>query len=519
MDPRPRGPAAVSAPFGKILVANRGEIACRVIRTCREMGIATVAVASEADLAAPHARLADRTVHLGPPPPEASYLRQDLIVAAALATGAEAVHPGYGFLAENAAFARACAEAGLVFIGPPPDVIASMGEKTAARRLMEAAGVPVVPGATLPPPGPGGSLDAAAVRAAADAVGYPLLVKAAFGGGGKGMRLVEAGQDPVAAAEAAVREATGAFGDGTVYLERCLLRPRHVEFQIFADRHGRVVHLGERECSIQRRHQKIVEETPCPALDDGLRRRMGEAAVAAARAAGYVGAGTVEFLLAPGGEFYFLEMNTRLQVEHPVTEWVTGLDLVRAQILVAAGEPLPWSDADLVPRGHALECRLYAEDPAHGFLPSLGRLLRYREPSGPGVRVDAGVAEGDEITRHYDPMIAKLSVHAEDRAAAIARLRAALRDYVVLGIATNAAYLDAVLAHPAFAAGETHTGFLQQHLSGEAAAGDAADETAALVAAALNEAVRGTAADAARRDAPAAPAAPAIGRFRLKGLD
>ena len=506
----------MSAPFGKILVANRGEIACRVIRTCREMGIATVAVASEADLAAPHARLADQTVHLGPPPPEASYLRQDLIIAAALAAGAEAVHPGYGFLAENADFARACAQAGLVFIGPPPEVIASMGEKTAARRLMEAAGVPVVPGATLPPPGPGGSLDAAAVRAAAASVGYPLLVKAAFGGGGKGMRLVEAGQDPVPAAEAAVREATGAFGDGTVYLERCLLRPRHVEFQIFADRHGRVVHLGERECSIQRRHQKIVEETPSPALDEGLRRHMGEAAVAAARAAGYVGAGTVEFLLAPGGEFYFLEMNTRLQVEHPVTEWVTGLDLVRAQILVAAGEPLPWSDADLVPRGHALECRLYAEDPAHGFLPSLGRLLRYREPSGPGVRVDAGVAEGDEITRHYDPMIAKLSVHAEDRAAAIARLRAALRDYVVLGIATNAAYLDEVLAHPAFAAGETHTGFLQQHLSEEAFAADAADATAALVAAALNEAFRGTAAGAARRDAPVAPA---IGRFRLKGLD
>jgi acetyl-CoA carboxylase biotin carboxylase subunit len=515
----------VSAPFERILIANRGEIACRVIRTCREMGIATVAVASEADLSAPHARLADRTVPLGPPPPDASYLRQDLIIAAALATGAEAVHPGYGFLAENAAFARACAQAGLVFIGPPPEVIASMGEKTAARRIMAAAGVPVVPGASLPPPGPGGALDAAAVRKAANAVGYPLLVKAAFGGGGKGMRLVEAGQDPVAAAEAAVREATGAFGDGTVYLERCLLRPRHVEFQVFADRYGRVVHLGERECSIQRRHQKIVEETPSTALDEGLRRRMGEAAVAAARAAGYVGAGTVEFLLTPGGEFYFLEMNTRLQVEHPVTEWVTGLDLVRAQILVAAGEPLPWSDADLAPRGHALECRLYAEDPAHGFLPSLGRLLRYREPAGPGVRVDAGVAEGDEITLHYDPMIAKLSVHAEDRGAAIARMRAALRDYVVLGIATNAAYLDAVLAHPAFAAGETHTGFLQEHFAGarsgaEADAGIEAAETAALVAAALQAAVAGAATGRAAVDgAPrAAAAGPAVGRFRLKGL-
>ena len=510
----------MSAPFGKILVANRGEIACRVIRTCREMGIATVAVASEADLAAPHARLADQTVRLGPPPPDASYLRQDLIIAAALATGAEAVHPGYGFLAENATFARACAQAGLVFIGPAAEVIASMGEKTAARRIMAEAGVPVVPGASLPRPGPGGALDAAAVRKAADAVGYPLLVKAAFGGGGKGMRLVEAGQDPVAAAEAAVREASGAFGDGTVYLERCLQQPRHIEFQIFADGHGRVVHLGERECSIQRRHQKIVEETPSTALDEGLRRRMGEAAVAAARAAGYIGAGTVEFLLTPAGEFYFLEMNTRLQVEHPVTEWVTGLDLVRAQILVAAGAPLPWSDADLAPRGHALECRLYAEDPAHGFLPSLGRLLSYREPSGPGVRVDAGVAEGDEITLHYDPMIAKLSVHAEDRAAAIARMRAALRDYVVLGITTNAAYLDAVLAHPAFAAGDTHTGFLQEHLPGETVSGDAADETAALVAAALHEAARGAAADVAPRTAPrVAPTVPVIGRFRLKGLD
>ncbi|MBU1071922.1 acetyl-CoA carboxylase biotin carboxylase subunit, partial [bacterium] len=437
----------MSRTFEKILVANRGEIACRVMRTCREMGVRTVAVASEADRHAPHARLADETVSIGPSPPLESYLRADKILAAARETGAEAIHPGYGFLAENAGFARACADAGVTFIGPSPAVIERMGEKTAARAIMSAAGVPVVPGAALPEPGPGGSLDAAAVEKVADGVGYPLLVKAAFGGGGKGMRLVRDARDLVAAVAAAAREATKAFGNGLVYLERYLERPRHVEFQIFGDDHGNAVHLRERECSIQRRHQKIVEETPSPALDAALRGRMGEAAVAAAKAVGYCGAGTVEFLLDRDRSFYFLEMNTRLQVEHPVTELVTGLDLVRAQLRVAAGEPLPWTQDEIVPRGHAIECRLYAEDPAQGFMPSLGDVLLYREPDGPGIRVDSGIGQGDVVSMHYDPMLAKVSVHAETRAAAIARMRDALRRYVVLGVTTNGAYLDEILAH------------------------------------------------------------------------
>ncbi|MBE0566753.1 MAG: acetyl-CoA carboxylase biotin carboxylase subunit, partial [Krumholzibacteria bacterium] len=462
-------------PLGRILVANRGEIAVRVIRACRELGIASVAVASEADTAAMHAHLADEVVVIGPPEPALSYLDQGRILAAAKATQADAVHPGYGFLAENAGFARACDQAGLVFIGPDPATIDAMGEKTAARALMERAGVPVVPGALLPEPGTDGALDPDAVRDAARAVGFPLMVKAAFGGGGKGMRLVRDPAALVAACEAAAREATKAFGNGKVYLEKFIERPRHVEFQIFGDRHGGAVHLFERECSVQRRHQKIIEETPSPALGPDLRARMGEAAVAAARAVRYVGAGTVEFLLGTGGGFHFLEMNTRLQVEHPVTELVTGQDLVRAQIRVAEGHPLPWRQEDLVARGHALECRIYAEDPEHGFLPSLGVLADLAEPSGPGVRIDTGVRAGDEISMHYDPLIAKLSVHAADRPAAIARARAALRGYAVLGVATNVEYLDAILADPAFAAGDLHTGFLEERLAGwtSACAGDA----------------------------------------------
>jgi len=447
-----------------VLVANRGEIAVRVIRACRELGLRTVAVCSEADRHALHAELADVAVVLGPPEPAASYLRGDLILDAAARTGADAVHPGYGFLAENAGFAEACAGAGLVFIGPSAGVIRTMGEKTAARAVMEKAGVPVVPGAGLPEPEPDGAFAAAAVHAVCDQVGYPLMVKAAFGGGGKGMRLVGDRAQVVAACEAAAREARGAFGDGTVYVERFIERPRHIEFQVFGDGFGNAVHLFERECSIQRRHQKIIEETPSPALDTTLRAAMGEAAVAAARAVGYEGAGTVEFLVDPEGHFYFLEMNTRLQVEHPITELVTGQDLVRAQIQVAGGMPLPWRQEDLTARGHAIECRVYAEDPEDGFMPSLGRLLLLREPSGPGVRVDSGVRQGDEVSLYYDPMIAKLSVLAPDRAAAIARMEAALRAYPILGVTTNIEYLLAVLARPEFAAGHLHTGFLDEHL-------------------------------------------------------
>ncbi len=509
----------MSQTFQKILVANRGEIACRVMRTCREMGIATVAVVSEADRRARHAALADEVVEIGPPPPLESYLRAERIVEAARATGAQAVHPGYGFLAENAEFARLCGEAGLVFIGPSPGVIDRMGEKTAARRIMEEAGVPVVPGELLPEPDADGNLDAAAVREAAARVGAPLLVKAAFGGGGKGMRLVEDLDEVVSAAEAAAREATKAFGNGRVYLERYLRRPRHIEFQVFGDAQGHHVHLGERECSIQRRHQKIVEETPSPAVTPELRERMGAAAVAAARAVDYVGAGTVEFLLDEDGSFYFLEMNTRLQVEHPVTELVTGLDLVRAQIVVAAGGELPWSQQDIVARGHAIECRLYAEDPARGYLPSIGPLLLYREPAGPGVRVDSGVREGDEVTLHYDPMLAKLCVHAEDRPAAIARMLAALRDYPVLGVTTNGELLQAVLAHPAFAAGETSTGFLAEHLPDWAPADDVPPEAlaAALLCPSLCRNGAGAAPGGAGADALPDPWL-TLGPFRLKGL-
>ena len=512
---------ALMPPFAKILVANRGEIAVRVIRACRELGVATVAVVSEADRHSRHAHLADEVVILGPAPALESYLRIDKLVEAARETGAEAVHPGYGFLAENAGFARACVEAGLVFIGPPAEVIDAMGDKTAARRLMAEAGVPVVPGANLPAPGPEGAIDEAAVREAAAAVGVPLLVKASLGGGGKGMRRVDDLAAVPAAAAAASREARQAFGDGAVYLERYLERPRHVEFQVFGDVHGEVVHLGERECSVQRRHQKIIEESPSPALDDALRARMGEAAVAAARAVGYVNAGTVEFLLDARGEFHFLEMNTRLQVEHPVTELVTGLDLVRAQIEVAAGLPLPWRQDEISPRGHAFECRLYAEDPAHDFRPSVGPVLLYREPAGPGVRVDSGIAEGDEVSVHYDPLLAKLSVHAADRGEAIDRARNALRDYAVLGVTTNATFLDAVLAHPAFRAGDLHTGFIPEHLPDWRP--EPPDRVLALAAVGLSELARaengGAGPDGSATGAAAGSPWSELARFRLNGLD
>ena len=465
----------------RVLVANRGEIAVRIIRACREAGLQSVAVFSDADAASLHTRLADHAVHIGPASPTQSYLNVDVLVDAARRSGADALHPGYGFLSERAEFARACAAADLLFIGPPPDAIERMGSKVEARRLMERAGVPVVPGATPEDQSDDG------VREAARRVGFPLLIKASAGGGGKGMRVVRDDAEVAAAAAAARREAGAAFGDGTLYVERLLERPRHVEMQVFADARGATVHLFERECSLQRRHQKIVEESPSPALAPAVRRRMGEAAVAAARAVGYRNAGTIEFLLEGEGDeatFFFLEMNTRLQVEHPVTEAVTGVDLVRAQLAVAAGSPLPWTQHDLHQRGHAIECRIYAEDPATGFLPQAGPLACYREPAGPGVRVDAGYVEGDTVTVDYDPLLAKLVVHAETRRAALDRALAALRDFPILGIRTNLPFLVRLLQHERVARGEIDTGFVDAHVGELTREGDTPMPTAVAAAAA-----------------------------------
>lgn len=448
----------------RLLVANRGEIALRIARACRELGIEVAAVYSDADADAPHVRAADVAIRVGPAPAAESYLNVPAIIAAARAAGADAVHPGYGFLSERAPFAQACADAGLVFVGPPASAIEAMGSKIGARQLMERAGVPVVPGST-----PGDQSDAG-IAAAARTIGFPVLIKASAGGGGKGMRIARDANGLAEAIPAARREAAAAFGDGTLYVERLIERPRHVEIQIFADAHGHAVHLFERECSIQRRHQKVIEESPSPALTPALRQRMGAAAVAAAQACGYRNAGTIEFLVdereGAGDEarFYFLEMNTRLQVEHPVTETVTGTDLVRAQLQVADGGPLPWRQEDLAQRGHAIECRVYAEDPAAGFLPQAGPLLVYREPTGPGIRVDSGVEQGSAVPVQYDPMLAKLIASAETRPAAIARAIAALRAFPVLGVRTNIPFLINVLEHPAFAAGDVHTGFIDAHL-------------------------------------------------------
>ena len=443
----------------RLLIANRGEIALRIIRACRELGIETVAVYSEADRRAPHVAVADRAVAIGPAPASDSYLSIPRMLDAVRASGADAVHPGYGFLSENAAFAAACEQAGIVFVGPPSSVIAQMGSKIAARQLMQSAGVPVVPGET-----PDDQSDAGLQRAV-DGVGLPALVKASAGGGGKGMRTVTHRDEVLDAVQAARREATAAFGDGTLYVERLVERPRHVEVQVFADAHGHAVHVFERECSVQRRHQKIIEESPSPALTPALRERITDAAVQAARAAGYRNAGTIEFLLEGTGDaarFFFLEMNTRLQVEHPVTEQVTGVDLVRAQLLVASGEPLPWTQADLSQRGHAIEARVYAEDPAQGFMPQAGTLRLYREPRQPGVRIDSGVVEGGDVSIYYDPMIAKVIATGETRELAAATLIAALRDFPILGIRTNIPLLLRILAHPRFQAGDIDTAFLDR---------------------------------------------------------
>ncbi|MDX1419340.1 MAG: acetyl-CoA carboxylase biotin carboxylase subunit [Rubricoccaceae bacterium] len=471
MTPAPR-------PIRTLLVANRGEIAVRVIRTCRERGIRTVAVYSEADRTALHVRLADEAHPIGPAPSSESYLVGERILAVAEAAGADAVHPGYGFLSENAGFAEACADAGILFVGPPPRAIALMGDKTAARRLMREADVPMAPGTTE-------AVDDAeeAARISAE-IGYPVLVKAAAGGGGKGMRIVERPEDFASAFRGARSEAQSAFGDGRVYVETFFTTPRHIEIQVLADGHGSVVHLFERECSVQRRHQKVVEEAPSAVLTPALRAAMGEAAVQAAKACGYVGAGTVEFLF-DKGDFFFLEMNTRLQVEHPVTEWVTGLDLVAEQLRIAEGEPLGYTQDDLAIQGHAVECRVYAEDVRAGFLPAPGPLLRHRPPSGFGVRVDAGVEEGDTVPVHYDPMISKLTAWGRTRAEAIARMDRALSEYEVAGVETTIPFCRFVMQHEAFRSGAFDTSFVREHFTPEALAPDAALVRAAAVASGL----------------------------------
>lgn len=466
----------------RLLIANRGEIAVRIIRACREMRIESVAVYSDADAKAAHVAAADTAVRIGPAPASESYLSIAALITAARQTGADAVHPGYGFVSERPAFAAACAEAGLVFVGPPAEALVQMGSKIASRALMQAAGVPVVPGDTP------ADQSADGVAAAVHRVGLPVLIKPSAGGGGKGMRTVRTAAEVGEAIAAARREAESSFADGTLYVERLIDRPRHVEIQVFADAHGGVVHLFERECSIQRRHQKIIEESPSMALTPATRAAMGAAAVAAARAVGYRNAGTVEFLLEGTGDdarFFFLEMNTRLQVEHPVTELVTGVDLVRAQLVVAGGEPLPWAQDRLTQRGHAIECRIYAEDP-NGFLPQAGLLRCYREPAGPGIRVDSGVVEGDEVSVHYDPMLAKVIASAETRESAIDRAIAALRQYVILGIRTNVAFLRHVLDSPAFRSGEIDTGFVSAHPELATAAPDALLREAALAVAAVH---------------------------------
>jgi 3-methylcrotonyl-CoA carboxylase alpha subunit len=442
--------------FSKVLIANRGEIACRVIRTARRLGIATVAVYSEADRSALHVELADEAWPIGPPPASESYLNIERILEVARASGAEAVHPGYGFLSENAEFAEACEAAGVVFIGPPASAIRAMGSKAEAKALMKRHGVPLVPGYH------GEDQDPKRLAEETEKIGFPVLIKASAGGGGRGMRVVASATELTAALSGAKREAEAAFGDGRLLIEKYLQRPRHIEIQIFSDRYGNTVHLFERDCSIQRRHQKVVEEAPAPALDPEQRSAMGKAAVAAARAVGYVGAGTVEFI-AEAGAFYFIEMNTRLQVEHPVTEAVTGLDLVEWQLRVAVGEPLAVCQQDLLLRGHAIEVRLYAEDPERGFLPQTGRLHRLRFPAAETARVDTGVREGDTVTPYYDPMLAKVIAWGEDRPAAVALLRRALAETAVLGVVTNRDFLALVAAHPEFASANIDTGFIERH--------------------------------------------------------
>ena len=467
----------------RVLVANRGEIALRIIRACHDEGLEAVAVYSDADATAAHVRAADAAVRIGPAPAPQSYLRVDALIDAARESGAQAVHPGYGFLSERAVFAEAVERAGLVFVGPPASAIRAMGDKTEARRRMEAAGVPLVPGGFAPIENP---RDA---RQLAERLGYPVLVKAAAGGGGRGMRLVERSADLQSALESAASEALKAFGDAGVYLEKYLARPRHVEIQLLAD-HLKTVHLGERECSIQRRHQKLLEEAPSSAVSPQLRREMGQAAIAAAVAVGYRGAGTCEFLLDAEGKFYFLEMNTRIQVEHPVTEAVYGVDLVREQLRIARGRGMSVSEWPLHPRGHAIECRITSEDPVNGFLPSTGRIEFLRVPTGPGVRWDAGIELGDHVGLHYDSLLAKLIVHAEDRAGAIRRMLRALEELVLIGISTNVGFFRRLLADADFRQGEVDIQFLERRTDLVAPVEDVARDQRIAIAVALAEAER-----------------------------
>ncbi len=471
--------------FRKVLIANRGEIAVRVSQTLREMGITVVAIYSRPDRAAVHVGCADEAYPLDGETAADTYLRGGAIIEIAKSHGVDAIHPGYGFLSENPEFAEACAKAGITFIGPSPDAMRAMGNKIVAKRTLEKAGVPVVPGwsgdANLVP-------DSKTIAEEAKTIGYPVLIKAASGGGGKGMRVVASEKDLVSSLEAARREAKSSFGDATVFLEKFIERPRHIEFQIFGDSQGNVVHLFERECSVQRRHQKIVEETPSQALTPDLRKRMGAAAVAAAKAVNYTNAGTVEFLLDESGNFYFLEINTRLQVEHPVTEMTLRHDLVRAQVLVALGEELPFKQEELVADGHAVEVRVYAEDAANGFLPSIGTITRYVAPTGMNIRVDSGVTEGSDVSVYYDPMLAKLICFGQTRDESLSRLACALDRFVVLGVTTNIEFLGNLIAHPAFIAGDTHTGFLEEHSvapSRDASDSHCSTEEEVLIAAAL----------------------------------
>ncbi len=465
----------------KVLVANRGEIAVRIIRACRELGIRSVAVYSDADATAPHVLLADEAYAIGPAPSAQSYLRADGLIDVAKKSGCDAVHPGYGFLSERAHFAQAVADAGLTFVGPGADAITAMGDKTEARRRMIAAGVPVVPGTATP------AKDATEAEKDAQGIGYPVLLKAAAGGGGKGMRVVEKAADLARAFEAASNEARNAFGDGSVYLEKYLSGPRHIEIQVLADAHGNIVHLGERECSIQRRHQKMIEEAPSAVLDEPTRAKMGAAAVAAAAAVNYRNAGTIEFLY-QDGQFFFLEMNTRIQVEHPVTELVTGIDLVQWQLRVAGGEQLAFTQADIRMQGHAIECRITSEDAANGFMPSTGQIRMLSLPTGPSVRWDGGVQEGSEVSLYYDPMLAKLIVHAPDRAGAIERMSRALRELNIVGVETSVPFHVRVFSEPDFRAGNIDIRYLDKHpqlLNAEPSAELA--RTAAVVAALLEE--------------------------------
>jgi len=472
-----------TTPFHTLLVANRGEIAMRILRSARAMGLRTVAVYSSADADAPHVLQADQAVHIGPPAPAQSYLDIDAILAAARASGADAVHPGYGFLAENADFAQRCADTGLVFVGPSADSIRAMGDKAAAKRRMQAAGVPCIPGYQGP------AQDDATLLREAEAIGWPVMIKAVAGGGGRGMRRVEEPGQFAALLHSAQSEALHAFGDATVLLERALRAPRHVEIQVLADRHGHAIHLGERDCSVQRRHQKIIEEAPSPAVSPPLRQRMGEAALQAVRAIGYEGAGTLEFLLDAGGDFWFMEMNTRLQVEHPVTEALTGLDLVALQLRMAAGEPLALRQEDVRLDGHAIEVRLCAEDPARGFMPQSGTFVAWQPPADARLRVEhALAATGAQVPPHYDSMVAKLIAHGRTREDARRRLLAGLADTLALGVATNQNFLMRCLAHPAFAAGDATTAFIAEHQEALLAQDDAQQREAAAIAAALLQA-------------------------------